>query len=95
MTEARTKMKTLSFATALALALVAVVGSTARAESPDDILVVANNAVGVDKISQAEARGLFLKHRKSWSGGGKAIPIHAKSGTRDRKSTRLNSSHYS
>ncbi len=53
----------------------------ARAESPNDILIVANNSVNLDTISLDEVRAIFLKKRKSWRGGGKVVPINAKMGT--------------
>jgi ABC-type phosphate transport system substrate-binding protein len=69
---------TLSFFTLLTALLLA---GPAAADSPNDILVIANNSVPVDSLSAAEVKAFFLKKRKHWSGGGKAIPIHAPAGS--------------
>ena len=49
--------------------------------SPNDILIIANNSVKADTISQGELRALFLK-KKANVKGSKVVPINAK-----RKST--------
>ena len=65
----------------LVAAITGVWQSSARAESPDDILVVANNALSVSSVSNAELKSIFLKERTRWRNGAKVIPIHAKEGT--------------
>lgn len=65
---------------ALSLAT-AIATPAAEANSPDDILVIANNSVGVSSLSVEDVRAIFLKKRTSWQSGGKAIPVHAKDGT--------------
>ena len=76
------------------IALMAVVLATAfalfpthvaNAESPDDILVIANNSVGVNQVSIQELRTMFLKQRQNWRSGGKVFPLNAKPGTALRK----------
>ena len=52
------------------------------AESPDDLLIVVNRDVKVDKISLAEARDLFLKKRTKWDNGVNVVPIDAPEATK-------------
>ena len=52
--------------------------SSPRAESQDDILIVANRSLKIDTISKEELKAIFLKKRSLWSTGEKAIPIHSK-----------------
>ncbi len=59
--------------------------SDARAESPDDILVVVNFSVKIESASKAELKAIFLKKKVRWKTGLKAIPIHAKGGTSLKK----------
>jgi hypothetical protein len=59
--------------------------STAHADNPNDILVVANNSVPISSISTAELKSIFLKKKGRWKNGSKAFPIHAKEGTTLRK----------
>ena len=54
---------------------------SARAESPDDIIVFVNKALKVDAVSQDEVKKIFLKKKTSWSPREKIICIHAKKGT--------------
>ena len=65
----------------LAAAIIGIGQSTAHAESPNDILIVANNSVKADSVSMAELKAIYLKERTRWKAGGRAIPIHAKEGT--------------
>ncbi|MCP4675326.1 MAG: hypothetical protein GY854_07435 [Deltaproteobacteria bacterium] len=53
----------------------------ARAESPGDILIVANKGVAVDSVSVDELKAFFFKQRTSWKKGGKVVPVHAKEGS--------------
>ncbi len=53
---------------------------SATAESPEDLLIIANSATAVGSISKAEARELFLKTKSNF-GGRKTIPIHAATGS--------------
>ena len=68
----------------IALVLVAVCiqqltpAAAAQAGDPTDILVVANKSVPVDSVSLTLVRDLFLKVRKEWGKGVKALPINAK-----------------
>jgi ABC-type phosphate transport system substrate-binding protein len=50
------------------------------AESPKDILIVANSAAGVNKVSLADVRDMFLKKRTSWPGGAKVVPVNINDG---------------
>jgi len=53
-------------------------GPAVLADSPNDILVISNRSVSVDKISLEDLRDVFLKKRKDWNKGGRAVPINAK-----------------
>jgi hypothetical protein len=48
------------------------------AESPNDILIIANRTASEKAISVVDLRAIFLKKRLGWPAGGKAIPIHVK-----------------
>jgi len=74
-------MLTVSF-----LTIVAFTGPqrSARADSFEDILVVANRKVSVDSVTLAELQSIYLGQRKSWKKGGKIKPINAKVGSRLR-----------
>ena len=69
----------------LLTALVCLLVQTALAQTPgknpDDILIVANKGVSVDKVSLKELKSIFLKKRTSWKNGGKVVAIHARVGT--------------
>ncbi len=69
------------FPVGLIIAISLVLPSLARAESPDDILIVANFSVKIKTVSTAELKAIFLKKKVRWKTGLKAIPIHAKGGT--------------
>lgn len=56
----------------------------AAAESPSDILIIANSSLKASSISKAEAREIFLKTRNSLKGK-KTTPVHAKMGSALRK----------
>ena len=51
------------------------------AESPEDILVIANKSLTAKSISESEIRDVFLKKKESWHTGLPAIPVHAKNAT--------------
>ncbi len=51
------------------------------AESPDDILIIANKGVSAKSVTMDELRAMFLKKRKQWKQGGNVVPIHAKKGS--------------
>jgi len=55
--------------------------SVVHADSPDDILVIANKGVSNTTLTTDELRSIFLKQRKNWNGGAKIIPIHAPEGS--------------
>ena len=69
----------------VAFALVGIFQSPAHADSPNDILVVANKSVPGSSISSSELKAIFLKKKGRWKNGAKAIPINAKDGTALRK----------
>ena len=48
------------------------------AESPEDILVIANRALKAKSISDSELRDIFLKKKESWHTGLRALPVHSK-----------------
>lgn len=67
--------------------VVLVVGlacSTARAEGPDDLLVIANASVPEDKLDIEDLEDIFLKRRSHWNGSMKIVPIHASAGSKIR-----------
>ena len=51
--------------------------SSVAAQSPDDILIVANKDVSNDTISKDELVSIFLKQRTAWKDGLRAVPLHA------------------
>ena len=57
-------------------------------ENPNDILIIANRSLPLDKISISELKDFFLKKRASWRTGEKVIPVNAKEGTDIRKAFR-------
>jgi hypothetical protein len=80
------KAKRFSLLTMVLISLLALFPSgVANAESPDDILVIANNKVGVNSVSLQQLRTMFLKQRQNWKSGGKVFPLNAKPGTPIRK----------
>ncbi len=62
----------------VACMFVSAVSLSVEADGPKDILIVANMAVPVNSISEAELMAIFLKQRTSWKNGDKVIPIHTK-----------------
>ena len=62
----------------LLLATIATsVPNVARAESPDDILIIVNRKLGIDSTTLDEIKNLFLTKRQRWRNGDKAVPINA------------------
>lgn len=61
------------------LALALFTGQEARAEGPDDLLIIGNNSVEASSLSLAEVKRLFLKETET-AGGEKVIAINAKDG---------------
>lgn len=57
----------------------------ADAQSPDDILIIANKGVATDAISIEEVKAIFLKQRNNYKSGGRATPINARKGSALRK----------
>ncbi len=49
----------------------------AFAESPNDILIIANKSVHQESSTLGEIKNLFLKKKTTWQSGEKALPIHA------------------
>jgi hypothetical protein len=60
--------------------LVILAPGKARAEGPNDILIVANSSVPQGSASLADVRDIFLKRRVTWPSGDKATPVHAVEG---------------
>ncbi|MCP4674952.1 MAG: hypothetical protein GY854_05495 [Deltaproteobacteria bacterium] len=61
---------------------------TIAEEKPDDILVVANRNVPVDKVNVDDLRDIFLGIRTYWKSGVRAVAINAPAGTPLRKDFR-------
>ena len=64
----------------LTIALLLHLGVTlplhAAAESPNDILIIANMKVGISAISIEETKQIFLGNKTSWKGGDRIICIN-------------------
>ena len=65
--------------------LLTCIRSSAVADDPEDILVVANVSVAQTSIGLEELRTIFLKIRTSWHSGGKVVPINPKDGSALRR----------
>lgn len=63
---------------ALLLLTIAPATISEAQDSPNDILVIANNNVPIDSISVGELKAMFMKRRTTWKNGDKAVPIHAR-----------------
>lgn len=55
--------------------------TSARGESPEDIIVFVNKALKVDSVNLDELKKIFLKQKTSWSAREKIVCINAKEGT--------------
>lgn len=70
-------------AASMVLVLAAIVITTtltvrvSRAESPNDILVIVNSSVKVSSLTSEDVKEIFLKKRRSFSSGERAVPINA------------------
>lgn len=53
-------------------------GIPALADSPEDILIVANKGAEVNQVTPEEVRSYFLKTRTHWKSGGKVVPVNIK-----------------
>jgi hypothetical protein len=71
-------------ACALAAAVVSAELAAQRAQSPNDILIIANKSIRATKISADELKAIFLKKKESFAGG-KVVPINSKAGSPLRK----------
>jgi hypothetical protein len=69
-------VKIISKVVVLALALTGIAG-TARAEGPNDLLIIANKSVSASSTDASEIKAVFLKTKTS-IGGDTAFPINAK-----------------
>ncbi len=65
----------------LSILFTALISSVSVAESPHDILIIANVAIQANAVSMQELRDIFLKERTYWSKGGRAIPVHYREGS--------------
>ncbi|MCP4602906.1 MAG: hypothetical protein GY847_20715 [Proteobacteria bacterium] len=63
------------------LAILVLSPRHARADSPDDILVIANKGVSVNSITIPELKAIFLKQKAHWKSGGRVVALNAKEGT--------------
>ncbi len=52
----------------------------ARADSPNDILIIANKGVSANSITVPELKAFFLKQKTRWKGGGRVVAVNAKEG---------------
>ncbi len=53
----------------------------ARAEDPEDIVVIVHKSVAKKEVTIAELQDYFLKNRLSWPDGQKVVPINVKEDT--------------
>ena len=79
-------MKTIGKVAILVLVL-AGLASTARADSPNDLLVIVNKSVSAGNADPSEIRAIFLKTKTSL-GGDSVFPINAKSDSNLRQAFR-------
>ena len=56
-------------------------GSARGAESPDDLLVIVNNAASINATTLEELQSVFLKRKSNWADGARAAPMNASEGT--------------
>jgi hypothetical protein len=54
----------------------AISADIARAENPNDILVIANLGVKANSVALDELKDMFLKKKTSWGSGDKVIPLN-------------------
>ena len=74
-------MKNISIMAA-GLSLTLALGSTAHsAESPDDLVIVANKSVNLTQADLDTVRDIFLKKRGTWPNGQEAVPVNASEGS--------------
>lgn len=72
----------------ISIFLLSLIASIVHAESPDDILVIANGTVPVDSLSLDELREIFLKRRSYWDSKLRIVPINADEGKSIRQEFR-------
>ncbi len=65
----------------IALIALALPAGSARAEDPNDLLIIVHNKSAVKETSAAELKGIFLKKRNAWGNGDKASPLNAPAGS--------------
>ncbi len=70
---------------AVLVAVFLILPNGARAENPNDILIVVNKGVKQDSITPGELKNLFLKDKTTWRDGQKVVPVHAPGGSAVRK----------
>jgi hypothetical protein len=78
-------MRNFSILAAILIASAVLVPGRSVAESPNDLLIIANTSVSVDKADLAEVRSIFTK-AKTALGGTTVFPINAK-GDSDLRAT--------
>lgn len=76
-------MKTVLSLACFVVALAALPAPSA-AESPDDILVIANTSLPVSAVNPVELKDFFLRKKTAWQSGDTVVPVHATSGSRLR-----------
>ena len=69
---------------ALLLTLGGFLSSVCHAESPNDILVIANKKIKIDSITPEELKQIFLKKKTTWINGDRIICINAPSTSAER-----------
>ncbi|MDJ0764100.1 MAG: hypothetical protein QNJ97_14050 [Myxococcota bacterium] len=69
-------------------ALIFLHAPKARAEDPNDILIIANQSASASQVSPDVLRDIFLKKRTAWPSGGKVTPVNASPGSELRNGFR-------
>jgi len=62
-----------------------IIPINAAAESPNDILIIANKRVGINTISIEETKQIFLRTKTTWRGGDRILCLNQKENDPIRK----------
>ncbi len=79
----RTTKRVLRLALSVAFATVCLTAvptslSASGSDNPNDLIIVVNRSVKMDRLTIAQVRSYFLLQKSSWPGGNKAVPFNAK-----------------
>jgi len=68
--------------------VILLIPGVSSAQSPDDILIIANKSAPESSMSLAELKQIFLKKKSSWSNGNKIVAINAQDNSQVRRDFR-------